>query len=57
MLMFHQVLKLLALFFFEISDKRLKDNIEDVDEECSEIVKKGKVKTYSLKSDDKKEAI
>ena len=39
----------------ETSDKRLKDNIEDdVDEECSEIVKKVKVKTYNLKSDDKK---
>ena len=39
---------------FETSDKRLKNNIEDVDEDCSEIVKKVKVKTYNLKSDDKK---
>ena len=38
----------------ETSDKRLKDNIENVDEDCSEIVKKIKVKTYNLKSDDKK---
>ena len=38
----------------ETSDRRLKENIEDVDEECSEIVKKIKVKTYNLKSDDKK---
>ena len=27
----------------ETSDKRLKDNIEDVEEECSEIVKRIKV--------------
>ena len=38
----------------ETSDKRLKDNIENVDEDCSEIVKKVNVKTYNLKSDDKK---
>ena len=38
----------------ETSDKRLKDNIEDVDEDCSEIVKKVNVKTYNLKNDDKK---
>ena len=38
----------------ETSDKRLKDNILDVDEDCSEIVKKVIVKTYNLKSDDKK---
>ena len=38
----------------ETSDKRLKDNIKDVDEDCSEIVKKVNVKTYNLKSDDKK---
>ena len=38
----------------ETSDKRLKNNIEDVDEDCSEIVKKVNVKTYNLKSDDKK---
>ena len=38
----------------ETSDQRLKNNFEDVDEDCSEIVKKVNVKTYSLKSDDKK---
>ena len=38
----------------ETSDKRLKNNIKDVDEDCSEIVKKVNVKTYNLKSDDKK---
>ena len=38
----------------ETSDKRLKDNILDVDEDCSEIVKKVNVKTYNLKSDDPK---
>ena len=38
----------------ETSDRRLKDNIEDVDEECSEIVKKVNVKTFNLKNDDKK---
>ena len=38
----------------ETSDRRLKDNIEDVNEDCSEIVKKVNVKTYNLKSDDKK---
>ena len=38
----------------ETSDKRLKDNIENVDEDCSEIVKKVNVKTYNLKSDNKK---
>ena len=43
-----------CLDLIETSDKRLKDNIEDVDEECSEIVKKIKVKTYKLKSDDEK---
>ena len=30
---------------FETSDKRLKENIEDVDEDCSDIVKKINVKT------------
>ena len=39
---------------FETSDKRLKDNIEDVDEDCSELVKKINVKTFTLKGDDKK---
>ena len=38
----------------ETSEKRLKANIEDVDEDCSKIVKKVHVKTYNLKSDDKK---
>ena len=41
----------------DTSDERLKDNIEDVDEDCSEIVKKVNVKTYNLKSDDKKKTI
>jgi len=41
----------------DTSDERLKDNIEDVDEDCSEIVKKVNVKTYNLKSDDKKKII
>ncbi|MCV6598944.1 MAG: tail fiber domain-containing protein, partial [Alphaproteobacteria bacterium] len=40
----------------ETSDKRLKDNIENVDEDCSEIVKKVEVKTYNMKSDDKKKS-
>ena len=39
---------------FETSDKRLNENIEDVDEDCSQIVKKINVKTFNLKSDDKK---
>ena len=39
---------------FETSDKRLKENIEDVDEDCSELVKKINVKTFNFKSDDKK---
>ena len=38
----------------ETSDKRLKDNIENVDKDCSEIVKSVIVKTYNLKNDDKK---
>ena len=40
----------------ETSDKRLKDNIENVDEDCSEIVKKVEVKTYNMKNDDKKKS-
>ena len=40
----------------ETSDERLKDNIEDVDEDCSEIVKKVNVKTYNIKNDDKKKS-
>ena len=43
-----------AFDLIEISDKRLKDNIEDVDDECSEIIKKVNVKTFNFKSDDKK---
>ena len=43
-----------CLSLTETSDKRLKDNIEDVDEDCSEIVKKVEVKTYNMKNDDKK---
>ena len=39
---------------FETSDKRLKENIEDVDEDCSELVKKINVKTFNFKSDEKK---
>ena len=38
----------------ETSDKRLKDNIENVDKDCSQIVKNVNVKTYNLKNDDKK---
>ena len=38
----------------ETSDKRKKDNIEDVDEDCVDLVKKIKVKTYNLKHDEKK---
>ena len=34
---------------FETSDERLKENIEDVDEDCSELVKKINVKTFNLK--------
>ena len=45
-----------AFDLIETSDKRLKDNIEDVDEDCSEIVKKVEVKTYNMKSDDKKKS-
>ena len=39
---------------FETSDKRLKENITDVDEDCSELVKKINVKTFNMKGDDKK---
>ena len=39
---------------FETSDKRLKENIEDVDEDCSNIVKKINVKTFNMKGDDQK---
>ena len=38
----------------ETSDKRKKDNIQDVDEDCVDLVKKIKVKTYNLKHDEKK---
>ena len=41
---------------FETSDERLKENIEDVDEDCSELVKKINVKTFNLKSDEKKQS-
>ena len=39
---------------FETSDKRLKENIEDVDENCSDIVKKINVKTFNMKDDEQK---
>ena len=39
---------------FETSDERLNANIEDVDEDCSELVKKINVKSFNFKSDDKK---
>ena len=45
-----------AFDLIETSDKRLKDNIENVDEDCSEIVKKVEVKTYNMKNDDKKKS-
>ena len=38
----------------ETSDKRKKENIEDVDEDCVDLVQKIKVKTYNLKHDEKK---
>ena len=38
----------------ETSDKRKKDNIQDVDEDCVDLVKKIKVKTYNFKHDEKK---
>ena len=40
---------------FETSDKRLKENIEDVDE-CYDLVKKINVKTFTMKSDEKKKS-
>ena len=39
---------------FETSDKRLKENTKDVDEDCSDIVKKINVKTFNMKGDDQK---
>ena len=39
---------------FETSDKRLKENIEDVDEDCSNIVRKINVKTFNMKGDEQK---
>ena len=39
---------------FETSDKRLKENIEDVDEDCSDIDKKINVKTFNMKGDEQK---
>ena len=41
---------------FETSDERLKENIEDVDENCSNLVKRINVKTFNFKSDDKKKS-
>ena len=41
---------------FETSDKKLKDNIENVDEDCSELVKKINVKTFNMKGDEKKQS-
>ena len=38
----------------ETSDKRLKEDIDLVQTECSEIVKKIKVKKYTMKNDKKK---
>lgn len=43
-----------CLDLIETSDKRLKEEVEDVDEDCSELVKNIKVKTDNLKGDDKK---
>ena len=40
--------------FNVVSDERKKENIEDVDEECSEIIKKIKVNTFNYKEDKKK---
>ena len=40
--------------FNVVSDERKKENIEDVDEDCSEIIKKIKVKTFNYKEDKKK---
>ena len=41
---------------FETSDERLKENIQDVDEDCSKLVKKINVKNFNLKSDEKKQS-
>jgi len=38
----------------ETSDKRLKEEVEDVDEDCGELVENIKVETDNLKGDDKK---
>ena len=40
--------------FNVVSDEQKKENVEDVDEDCSEIVKKIKVKTFNYKEDKKK---
>ena len=40
--------------FNVVSDERMKENIEDVDEDCSEIVKNIEVKTFNYKDDKKK---
>ena len=40
--------------FNVVSDERKKENIEDVDENCSEIVKNIEVKTFNYKDDKKK---
>ena len=42
--------------FNVVSDERKKENIEDVDEDCSEIIKKIKVKTFNYKEDKKKKS-
>ena len=43
--------------FNVVSDERKKENIEDVGEECSEIVKSIEVKTFNYKEDKKKSNI
>ena len=40
--------------FNVVSDERKKEHIEDVDEDCSEIVKNIKVRTFNFKDDKKK---
>ena len=40
--------------FNVVSDEQMKENIEDVDENCSEIVKNIEVKTFNYKDDKKK---
>ena len=40
--------------FNVVSDEQKKENVDDVDEDCSEIVKKIKVKTFNYKEDKKK---